>query len=794
MILYELSVVDKNLVNVSVTNNIECDLEFLYDNIRKRQALVESCKSLARSDMHMEAVSLEAGKEVTDAVLNQFEVLIDLMRQEGFSDRNDTMVALCKARDGIRKRDWYVACSELKTTMAEIRPFNIEEMLELHDLSDEVVKQVIGKDIVLLLGNSGAGKSTTMHFLGGSTIKQNPNTSNIEPVYFRNESATRYNSAVPMKLSQSGVPSMGNNNKRDLVLLCDTPSFDDSAGAEVEVANGLGIINGVRQAKNVKVILVISVDDFKMCMKGIKNLAHTLIKILPKFNQHWDCITPIYTKMNKTATEINNVLNQAMLDMKKKGEDNDEAFNRMLQFLSQIENPIILNPIKSNRKQVLKRIFHQPDSNWISEPSEQFKPFVTERSRNLMKQQMLKHKENIVKAAKLHSNYDIARKKFSELVELDSLVPDKVTKTSIVECMKQVSKHWNEKCNEVIKTLSVSAKSRSLEEFIQDIKKYQILLDEATECEMFQETFGTVQFGDDTTGTEISQLENDELVSEMIDERELDDHLDEMFEFLLNECSLEPQTKIYYHKAQAICNEFCFNIFGSDFNKRYQDRVNALYDEVIQMKQQVEKCIVNHCDFDKLSANLNKLRRLKELQAEFRFGNNTWAFDSLQVLTSLKKQLRESLKNMGRELDEILIGLPDEIRNQLDVEFKIDTSDRKELETLTSLTNHNDYGRLNNVYWKYQNNKNITKANKVKDMVHKKLKQMYQRVVKSALQENMETKDVDGVCEALETAYKIVTQFGKNPKLNKSHKIPEFVKVFEEMVKVVAEKYDQLSG
>ena len=84
VILGELCVVDKNLINVGVTNNIESDSEFLYDNIRKRQALIEWSKSLRSSDM--EGASFEAGKEVTDAVLKRLEMLINSMINEGFSE------------------------------------------------------------------------------------------------------------------------------------------------------------------------------------------------------------------------------------------------------------------------------------------------------------------------------------------------------------------------------------------------------------------------------------------------------------------------------------------------------------------------------------------------------------------------------------------------------------------------------------------------------------------------------------------------------------------------------------
>ena len=66
---------------------------------------------------------------------------------------------------------------------------------------------------------------------------------------FKITQSTRYISAVPMKLSQAGAPLMG-NNKHHLILLHDSPAFDDSAGHEVDVVNGLGIVKGVCEAKS----------------------------------------------------------------------------------------------------------------------------------------------------------------------------------------------------------------------------------------------------------------------------------------------------------------------------------------------------------------------------------------------------------------------------------------------------------------------------------------------------------------------------------------------------------------
>jgi hypothetical protein len=42
---------------------------------------------------------------------------------------------------------------------------------------------------------------------------------------------------------------------------CDTPGFGDTAGVEVDVANGIGIISALRGGKSVRLVILISYAD-----------------------------------------------------------------------------------------------------------------------------------------------------------------------------------------------------------------------------------------------------------------------------------------------------------------------------------------------------------------------------------------------------------------------------------------------------------------------------------------------------------------------------------------------------
>lgn len=46
------------------------------------------------------------------------------------------------------------------------------------------------------------------------------------------------------------------NNKKNLII-CDSPGFGDSAGVEVDIANGVGMINALYEASSVRVVVIL---------------------------------------------------------------------------------------------------------------------------------------------------------------------------------------------------------------------------------------------------------------------------------------------------------------------------------------------------------------------------------------------------------------------------------------------------------------------------------------------------------------------------------------------------------
>jgi flagellar biosynthesis GTPase FlhF len=58
--------------------------------------------------------------------------------------------------------------SSLRSLLRSIEPFNIDLFRELLEKYKEESKKIKGQQVYLLIGQTGAGKSTTCHYLAGS--------------------------------------------------------------------------------------------------------------------------------------------------------------------------------------------------------------------------------------------------------------------------------------------------------------------------------------------------------------------------------------------------------------------------------------------------------------------------------------------------------------------------------------------------------------------------------------------------------------------------------------------------
>ncbi|CAB9515628.1 expressed unknown protein [Seminavis robusta] len=177
--------------------------------------------------------------------------------------------------------------------LQEIQLVDLDLLIRYMAQNQHAGNLMAGKDVLLLCGAARAGKTTTLHFLAGSTLQEVEIDGffHIQPTAVKDESLANYATASTIA-AHAVANNTGTTNAlgmlstdrepvtnhlqtaqvklpktKQTVIICDTPGLgphDDglsSQSVEWDIANGLGMIRAIHRAKTVKPIWVINRDE-----------------------------------------------------------------------------------------------------------------------------------------------------------------------------------------------------------------------------------------------------------------------------------------------------------------------------------------------------------------------------------------------------------------------------------------------------------------------------------------------------------------------------------------------------
>ncbi|ETO02428.1 hypothetical protein RFI_35008, partial [Reticulomyxa filosa] len=336
----------------------------------------------------------------------------------------------------------------------EKKYFDIAKMLELTKKADEAAKAIKDKDVILFLGGTGTGKSTLIHFLAGSELKEEivDGQSHIVPTKIKSkalsdivtsadaESATQYITAVPINLKKMGVTT-----EMKTVVLCDTPGFEDTNGPEVDVANGIGIIRALQHCKRVKPVVVISAEALGYRLSCVKELARTLISIIPSIEDYTSAFSYIFNKFHERDKK--SIPKKAQNAYESVKDDEDQGYQFILKDIHKKTKKEVLAPdiLQDDPTELLEKFCDI--KHFIKNPQDVFQLFLTNKSEKAVNLQVQQHKSNIISAFK-NNNFQIAKIKLDELVELNLVLRNNLIGVQYKECVTHLTREWNEKCEE----------------------------------------------------------------------------------------------------------------------------------------------------------------------------------------------------------------------------------------------------------------------------------------------------------------------------------------------------------
>ncbi|CAB9503320.1 expressed unknown protein [Seminavis robusta] len=121
-----------------------------------------------------------------------------------------------------------------------------------------------GKHVMLLIGLTGAGKTTTTLYLAGATFEEEDvdGYSHYKPKELPNPDLLQFAvsggaTSVTKSIHATTIELEGEDGAKQPITICDTPGFGDTKGPEMEIANNLGIIHALKRAASIKVVVVL---------------------------------------------------------------------------------------------------------------------------------------------------------------------------------------------------------------------------------------------------------------------------------------------------------------------------------------------------------------------------------------------------------------------------------------------------------------------------------------------------------------------------------------------------------
>ena len=170
------------------------------------------------------------------------------------------------------------ACPLIARTLESPQhPLTLDESIELLTTciayGRERAKKLQGKQAIIVIGNTGAGKSTLVNYLSGCTLRlQSPEElpedldllDDIVSVLPKSDGGT-HDEIMPIghtKTSKTFMPQIESDPEGQNTY-CDCPGFLDNRGAEINIANAVNIKAALIHAANVRIVVLINYFSLK---------------------------------------------------------------------------------------------------------------------------------------------------------------------------------------------------------------------------------------------------------------------------------------------------------------------------------------------------------------------------------------------------------------------------------------------------------------------------------------------------------------------------------------------------
>ncbi|CAF1002767.1 unnamed protein product [Adineta steineri] len=475
----------------------------LLKELREDSALMPSCaeKTILELLEHFEQKLLgnSSYSQEHNSVIEMLSKLNDQIKKQSLLTKEvqTSLQSLNIAVKGDNRSSSVDILYELKK---KITPLNIQDIKRLVSKAKKGAELIRDKDIILLVGETGSGKSTTVQFLAGSEMKEvqvetepgkfldhitpigpirNPGLNNVTSSPFH-RSETRYITPVTIQLKD-----ILGSHETGVITLCDAPGFSDTSGVEVDIANSVGVIEALKGTKSVKILALSSYQSLGDRGEGIQKLAHILINMIRKIEDRLDAIIYAFTKYPERKN-----INAILTDIKKQKVDKDRRLRSDTAFVTVLsdmiektqENTYKIDPIYGDRKILIKTLKR---TRGIQYPKEVFQfSMSTETQTSIVNH--VKKDDSSIRCAMNDKNNELVIYYLNDLKTLYDL-----TKQSSVRAAYESSKRWiSDRINAYYTKIKrkfngALASQKQLRE--DDIREYKAAVEYLQQCQILKE-------------------------------------------------------------------------------------------------------------------------------------------------------------------------------------------------------------------------------------------------------------------------------------------------------------------
>ena len=494
-------------------------------------------------------------------------------RQELLSE--ELKVTLQDLDRAVHSGDCLSAVCALRELLKKIRPLNVQEIQRLVAKTEQAAKLIRDKEIILLVGATGSGKSTTVQFLAGSKMEKTlvkvapgellEHIMAVGPI--RNRGLSSVTSSPQMKSETRCITPVTvqlkdifGRHEAGEITLCDAPGFGDTGGPEIDVANSAGVIEALKQCKSVKILALSSYLRLGDKGEGVKKLAHILVNMVHGIQDRLDAIFYAFTKYPETMN-----ITTSLRNIKTWQVDNDPSLRSDSIFVKVLSDMIEktehgaykIDPVKDDPRKLMRELQRVRS---IAYPGEVFQYSMSEETQATIANQVHKYKSSIMCALK-HKDIALVMYYLNTFKTLKDLIKQSFVRDAYEDSIGFVSQSVDDYSRDVKQKFKRALTS-------QDGLKEENIYDYKTCIEYIQKI----------------QILREHLASKLMSSatlmQNIHSELQEKSLALKEECLHSPLVGIYLHNLRMLRNSFeelesQYNESCKDFAERCEKLVQS---------------------------------------------------------------------------------------------------------------------------------------------------------------------------------------------------------------------------